>query len=83
MSLLVGVELSRGPGGSLSAKPIDPRKARTCLGVAANGQHMSIIGRGRLEAGEEIWVEVLRPEEMAPEPGEAGFGAALGPVLTF
>jgi molybdopterin molybdotransferase/putative molybdopterin biosynthesis protein len=67
LSFLFNVSLSRNSDGSWSARPVDPRRARTAEGVAANGQYMSVLGRGAIPKGEEIWVEVLRDEEILGE----------------
>jgi molybdopterin molybdotransferase/putative molybdopterin biosynthesis protein len=67
LSFLFNIRLEKAADGSWLARPIDPRKARTCEGVDANAQYMSVLGRGPLPAGEEIWVEVLRSEEVPEE----------------
>jgi hypothetical protein len=64
MSFLVNIELTRAPDGSWSAKPLDPRKARTCEGVAANAQLLTDPARGALAAGDLVEVEVLRLETL-------------------
>jgi molybdopterin molybdotransferase/putative molybdopterin biosynthesis protein len=74
LSFLFGVSLAKAADGSWSARPLDPRRARTWEGVAANGQYISVLGQGPLEAGRIIEVEVLRPEEV--------FGQAAGGPLT-
>ncbi|MDR1657720.1 MAG: molybdopterin molybdotransferase MoeA [Deltaproteobacteria bacterium] len=64
LSFLFNLKLSQGPDGGWLAKPLDPRKVRTHEGIDANAHYMSELGRGRLEAGEEIVAEVLRWEEI-------------------
>jgi molybdopterin molybdotransferase/putative molybdopterin biosynthesis protein len=64
LSFLFNIKLTKAQDGTWLAKPIDPRRARTSEGIDANAQFMSVLGQGPLPAGEAIWVEVLRPEEV-------------------
>jgi molybdopterin molybdotransferase/putative molybdopterin biosynthesis protein len=64
LSFLFNIKLTKAPDGSWSARPLDPRKAKTSEGIDANAQYMSVLGQGRLPAGQAIWVEALRPEEV-------------------
>lgn len=51
-------------GGTICAEPVLKEKSSTAENMAANGVYISPVGEGRLEAGREVRVELIRGEDL-------------------